>query len=72
MNRLKQLRTSRGLPVDAFAHIAGVSPRTVVLWERFGLAPKRRDTVERIARALGVEPDFLLNDADTQGGEVQL
>jgi transcriptional regulator with XRE-family HTH domain len=32
--------------------------------ERYGLPPKRRETLEKIARVLGVEPDELLSDAE--------
>jgi len=51
-----------GLPVDGLAHIAGVSQRTIILWEKYGLVPRSEKTIEKIARALGVEPDELYGD----------
>jgi transcriptional regulator with XRE-family HTH domain len=50
--------------VDALAHKAGVSTRHIVLWEKYGLPPRSRATLEKIARVLGVEPDALLEDAE--------
>ena len=62
MSRVRELRKQMGLPVDGLAHIAGVSQRTIILWEKYGLAPRSEKTIEKIARALGVEPDELLED----------
>ena len=68
MATLRELRKQLGLPVDALAHKAGVSTRHIVLWERYGLPPRSRATLEKIARALGVEPDTLLQDAENAKG----
>jgi len=71
MTRVRELRKKLGLPVDGLAHIAGVSQRTIILWEKYGLAPRSEKTIEKIARALGVEPDELLeitaNGSETNG-----
>jgi transcriptional regulator with XRE-family HTH domain len=56
------------MPVDVLAHKAGISTRHIVLWERYGLPPRRRETLEKIARALGVEPDDLLRDTENSKG----
>ena len=55
--------------MDALAYKAGVSTRTLVLWEKYGFPPRNRQTLEKIAHALGVDPEVLLSDANTQGGE---
>jgi transcriptional regulator with XRE-family HTH domain len=68
MATIRELRKRLGLPVDALAHKAGVSTRHIVLWEKYGLPPRSRATVEKIARALGVEPDELLTDAENTKG----
>jgi transcriptional regulator with XRE-family HTH domain len=68
MATIRELRKRLGLPVDALAHKAGVSTRHIVLWEKYGLPPRSRATVEKIARALGVEPDKLLTDAENTKG----
>jgi transcriptional regulator with XRE-family HTH domain len=68
MATIRELRKRLGLPVDALAHKAGVSTRHIVLWERYGLPPRSRATVEKIARVLGVEPDELLPNAENTEG----
>jgi len=64
MSRVRELRKQLGLPVDALAHIAGVSQRTIILWEKYGLVPRNEKTIEKIARALGVEPGELFADEE--------
>jgi transcriptional regulator with XRE-family HTH domain len=54
--------------MHALAYKAGVSSAHIVLWERYGLPPRSRATLEKIARALGVEPDELLTDAENTKG----
>jgi transcriptional regulator with XRE-family HTH domain len=68
MKTIRELRKQLGLPVDALAHKAGVSTRHIVLWERYGLPPRSRTTLEKIARVLGVEPDDLLRDTENAKG----
>lgn len=51
---VKELRLERGWTVDLLAYFAGVSTRTLILLEKHGLPPKRHESRERIARALGV------------------
>jgi transcriptional regulator with XRE-family HTH domain len=57
---LRELRKQMGMPMDVLAHKARVSMRHIVLWERYGLPPRRRETVEKIARVLGMSADELL------------
>jgi transcriptional regulator with XRE-family HTH domain len=75
MRNIRELRKRTGLPVDGFAQIAGVSQRTITLWEKYGLVPRSRTTIEKIARALGMEPDELLaitgNDSQASGSELK-
>lgn len=57
--RLKALRTERGLAQEALARAAGVSTATVARLEHAGLDPSW-STVVKLAGALGVNPnDFL-------------
>ncbi|MCL6531774.1 MAG: helix-turn-helix domain-containing protein [Armatimonadetes bacterium] len=60
--KIRQIRRQQGLAVDALAYKAGVSPRTLILWEKYGFPPKRREVVEKIANALGVRPEDLLEE----------
>jgi len=68
MDKLKELLDKAGVPRYRLARRAGVSPATLIVWERDGVAPKRRETYERLAQVLGVDPKELLEIArDTQG-----
>jgi len=66
MMNLKQIRLQRGLRMEVLAYKAGVSTRAIYMLERYGLPPKRRETLEKIARVLGVEPDDLLPESDAE------
>jgi len=68
MRNIRELRKRTGLPVDGFAQIAGVSQRTITLWEKYGLVPRNRNTIEKIARALGMSADELLEITATENG----
>jgi transcriptional regulator with XRE-family HTH domain len=68
MHSIKELLDRAGIPRYRLARRAGISPATLIVWERDGVAPKRRETYERLARVLGVDPKELLEIArDTQG-----
>jgi transcriptional regulator with XRE-family HTH domain len=64
MTRLELIRKQRGMPYYVLARRANASVSTILLWEKHGLVPKRRDVIERIARVLGVEPEDLLEDSE--------
>ncbi|MFN7017693.1 MAG: helix-turn-helix domain-containing protein [Fimbriimonadales bacterium] len=59
---VKELRLQRGWSVDLCAYFAGVSTRTLILLEKHGLPPKRLESRERIARALGVSERELFGE----------
>jgi len=68
-NRLYKLRQQLGLPIAVLAHKAGCSASTLHLFEKWGIAPKRYEVRERIARALGVDdPDWLF-EIDSEEAE---
>jgi len=68
MSRLKELLDKAGVARYRLARRAGVSPATLIVWERDGVAPKRRETYERLARVLGVDPKELLEIARNTTG----
>ena len=68
MANIRELRKRLGLSMHALAYKARVSSAHIVLWEKYGLPPRSRATVEKIARVLGVEPDELLTDAENAKG----
>lgn len=59
MNRLKQLRKSRGITQAEFADLMGVSKRTVVNWEKYGFSSA--DKLEKLARYFDVSISYLLD-----------
>jgi transcriptional regulator with XRE-family HTH domain len=69
MTRLELIRKQRGIPYYVLARRANASVSTILLWEKHGLVPKRRDVIERIARVLGVEPEDLLEDSEKEVSE---
>jgi len=71
MGNIREIRKQMGIAIDVLAYKAGVSVRHLVLWERYGLPPRKRETIEKIARALGMSADELLaitgNGSETNG-----
>lgn len=62
--RLRAARQQARLSVEALTRLAGVHPSVGFRLERGGYAPPSRETLDRLARALGVSPADLLG---TQG-----
>ena len=71
MQNIRDIRKQLGLAIDVLAYKAGVSVRHLVLWERYGLPPRNRTTIEKIAKVLGMSADELLeitgNGSTTNG-----
>jgi len=68
MRSITELLDRAGIPRYRLARRAGISPATLIVWERDGIAPKRRETYERLARVLGVDPEELLELARNTKG----
>lgn len=62
--RLREL----GLPAYVVCRKYGISANTLRLLCEYDVLPSRRDVLERIAKAIGVDPRVLL-DWEQQGGE---
>lgn len=60
--RLKELRLERALSQKALADLSGMTERTIQNYEIAGMLPKRRETYERLAAALGVDVSVLLGE----------
>jgi transcriptional regulator with XRE-family HTH domain len=58
--RIKKFRKDSGLTQAALANTAGVSPNTVARLER-GLHRASSETVEKLAKALGITASDILN-----------
>jgi 8-oxo-dGTP diphosphatase len=64
VNRIREIRLSRGLPVSALARAIGMNERTVRHWEEGRSDPTKRNAV-RVARVLGVAVADLKQAATT-------
>ena len=60
--KLKTLRLERNLSQKALADLSGITVRTIQNYETTDMLPKRRDTYDMLARALGVDVVELLNE----------
>ncbi|MDT0215846.1 XRE family transcriptional regulator [Alcaligenes sp. AB3] len=76
-DRIKQARLDKGLSMEGLAELVGLrSWQSIQQWENGATAPQRK-RLERVASALGVTVDFLMNGtlesatkAATNGGHV--
>lgn len=62
MNRLKQLRKSKGMTQQELADLVGVTKRTIIHWEKYGFSSA--DKLQKLAGTFGVSISYLL-DYDT-------
>lgn len=60
--KVRTARTSRNWTQDQLAEAAGISKRALINYETKGILPKSRDTYYKLADALGIEPDVLLDE----------
>lgn len=58
-NRIRQLRTARGMTMEELAHAAGVTLSTVSRIEKGRIARPAWHTMVAMAQALGVTPNDL-------------
>ena len=58
--KIKALRQQRGLSLQAVGDIVGVGKSTVRKWENGDIKNMGRDKIELLAKALGVEPAYLM------------
>lgn len=57
---IKKLRNQRGLSQDKLSKLADISHNTIIKIESGGIQSPTIDTVQKIAKALGVSLDNLL------------
>lgn len=72
--RIHDLRIARKMTLEQVGDICGVGKSTVYKWETGDIENMRRDKIALLAKALGVDPVFLMGWADeprsVQRGEV--
>ena len=60
--KLKMLRREKKLSQKALADLAGITTRTIQNYETNEILPKKRDTYNRLARALAVDATDLMSE----------
>lgn len=69
MNRLKELRKSRGMTQQELADLVGVTKGAVLHWEKYGFSSA--DKLQKLAGTFGVSISYLLGyDADNTFSEL--
>ena len=58
--KIKDLRTAKGLTLEQVADVVGVGKSTVRKWETGMIANMRRDKIAALANALGTTPAYLM------------
>lgn len=64
--KMKFLRTQRGLTLEEVGRKVGVGKSTVRKWESGAIANMRRDKIALVAKALGTTPEYLMGWAFTE------
>ena len=60
--KIKNLRTSKGMSQAALAKAAGLSTKTVSSYENGRVMPQSKQTYTKLSKALGVEESLLIDD----------
>lgn len=60
--RLKNIRSQKGLSVDALAEITGISRATLFRYENGSIKKVPIENIEKLSAALGIKPYDLLGD----------
>ena len=60
--KLKQLRTDKGLTQEELATTVGISRRTYVSYEQEGRYPRKRERSGKLADALGCDANYLITE----------
>jgi transcriptional regulator with XRE-family HTH domain len=60
--KLRQLRSQKGMSQEAVATAIGVTRRTYVSYERDGRYPKTRERYARLAELFGVDTNYLYTE----------
>lgn len=60
--KIRNARTAKGMSQKELAKAAGISERTIQNYEIGARMPKKRDTYTKLAKALDIREDVLLDD----------
>ena len=70
--KLRSLRRERKINQAELAARVGVSPRSIASWEGGESYPRYKETYEALAKALGVEVNYLRTEDDAVGHDAGL
>lgn len=59
-NKIKMLREQQGMTLEELGSKVGVGKSTIRKWEVGMIANMRRDNLQKLANALGVNPNYLM------------
>ena len=65
-NRVKKLRTEKGLSMDKLASILGITKSRISMWENNGVVP-RDEVLLQLSKYFGVSTDYLLGNDSMDG-----
>lgn len=65
-NKIKELRTEKGLTLEQVGKLVGVGKSTVRKWETGMIANMKRDKISALAKALNTTPAYLLGWEEEQ------
>ena len=63
-NKIKMLREEKGMTLEELGNKVGVGKSTIRKWEVGMIANMRRDNLQKVAAALGVNPNYLMGYED--------
>jgi len=63
-DKVRELRTKKGMTQDDLAKQLGVSRRTIVAYEQGNTYPRRREVYEKLAELLGTTDAYLRTDIE--------
>jgi transcriptional regulator with XRE-family HTH domain len=61
-DKVRELRTKKGLTQSELGKLVGVTKRTVVGWEADGRYPQNRDVYSKLATVFEVQPNYLASE----------
>jgi repressor LexA len=68
--RIKQLRTVKGMTQDELGAKVGLQKQTIYKYEQGLVVNLKRDTIAKLAKALEVAPSYLMGFADNKSVEI--
>ena len=62
--KIKALRTQKGMTLEALGKLVGVGKSTVRKWETGAIENMGRDKIAKLSEVFGVSPTYFINDTE--------